>query len=188
MEPWIWSLLLLLAGILFAVLELFLPSGGILAFFSFAAFCVSLIFSFHQGLGYGLAYSGVLMIGIPVLVWQLFILWPKTPLGRRMLLDPKQDPALAPDPENEELRQLVGKIGLAQSRMMPSGIVMIENRRYDAVSEGEPIDSGTEIVVLSAGKIDIIVKPYTEKAPKPKPETTEGEPVIADPFSESFNV
>ena len=68
MSPWIWTILFVLSGLVFAVLELFLPTGGVLAFFSLAAFCTAVVFAFHQGMEFGLTFLGILMIGLPVLV------------------------------------------------------------------------------------------------------------------------
>ncbi|MCL2306296.1 MAG: hypothetical protein FWC43_13205 [Planctomycetaceae bacterium] len=181
MSPWIWTVLFVFSGLLFAVLELFLPSGGLLAFFSLASFCAAVVFAFHQGMEFGLAFLGILMIGIPVLVWQLFVIWPHTPIGRRMLLEPDDDPALLPDPEKETLQNLLGKTGVAQSRMMPSGIVLLEGIKYDALSEGEPIDPGTPVVVVQANKLNIVVRvavPTTIPVQKSSDDT----PVVPDPF------
>jgi len=181
MSPWVWTIIFVFGGLLFAVLELFLPTGGILAFFSLAAFCASVVFAFHQGIEFGLAFLGILLIGIPVLVWQLFMIWPHTPIGRRMLLEPDDDPALLPDSEKETLENLLGKTGVAQSRMMPSGIVLLEGIKYDALSEGEPIDPGTQIVVIQANKINIVVRAATLAA-KPTQRSLEELPVVSDPF------
>jgi len=184
-SPWIWTIIFVFSGLLFAVLELFLPSGGILAFFSLAAFCAAVVFAFHQGMEFGLAFLGILLIGIPVLVWQLFMLWPHTPIGRRMLLEPNDDPALQRDPEKDVLQNLLGKTGVAQSRMMPSGIVLLEGIKYDALSEGEPIDPGTPIIVIQANKLNVVVRAVIPQvAPATSPQRPpESEPVVPDPFS-----
>jgi len=180
-SPWVWTIIFVFGGLLFAVLELFLPTGGILAFFSLAAFCAAVIFAFHQGMEFGLAFLGLLMIGIPVLVWQLFMIWPHTPIGRRMLLEPEDDPALLPDSENETLQSLIGKTGIVQSRMMPSGIVLLEGIKYDALSEGEPIDPGTCVVVIQANKINIVIRAVSSTT-VPIQKTVEEGPVVPDPF------
>lgn len=168
MDPWIWTCILLMIGIMFAVLELFVPSGGILAFFSFACFCASVVFAFHQGMVFGLAFLAVVLVGLPIMVWQMFVIWPYTPIGRKMLLDPETDPALAPDENAERFEELIGKIGVAKSRMLPSGIVSIEGTQYDALSEGEPIDPGTKIVVVKANQLNIIVRAVTPQQQTPQ--------------------
>ena len=181
MSPWVWTIVFVFGGLLFAVLELFLPSGGVLAFFSLAAFCAAVVFAFHQGIEFGLAFLGILLIGIPVLVWQLFMIWPHTPIGRRMLLEPDDDPLLLPDSEKETFQNLLGKTGVAQSRMMPSGIVLLEGIKYDALSEGEPIDPGTHVVVIQANKLNIVVRAAT-LATRPIQQSGEDIPVVPDPF------
>ena len=98
-----------------------------------------------------------------------------------MLLEPDDDPALLPDSENETLQSLIGKTGVAQSRMMPSGIVLLEGIKYDALSEGEPIDPGTRVVVIQANKINIVVRAVTATT-IPIQESVEEMPVVPDPF------
>ena len=184
MSPWTWTIIFVFSGLLFAVLELFLPSGGLLAFFSLASFSAAVVFAFHQGMEFGLAFLGILLIGLPVLVWQLFMIWPHTPIGRRMLLEPDDDPALQNDPEKDALQTLLGKTGVAQSRMMPSGIVLLDGIKYDAVSEGEPIDPGISVIVIQANKLNIVVRAVpTPAAPVLTPRRpVENTPVVPDPF------
>jgi membrane-bound serine protease (ClpP class) len=183
-SPWIWTIIFVFSGLLFAVLELFLPSGGILAFFSLAAFCASVVFAFHQGMEFGLAFLGILMIGLPVLVWQLFMIWPHTPIGRRMLLEPDDDSSLRGGQEKDSLQSFLGKTGVAQSRMMPSGIVLLEGIKYDALSEGEPIDPGTPVVVIQANRLNIVVRACSPPAVSvaPPQRTIEEMPAVPDPF------
>ncbi|MGL6225871.1 MAG: NfeD family protein [Thermoguttaceae bacterium] len=207
MPSWIWTLIFCAAGIVIAVLELFVPSGGFLAFFSFTLFCVAVLFAFYENPLFGTLFSIALFVALPLLIWQLFIIWPKTPIGRRILLDPKTDPALASDPEEERRQNLIGQRGVAVSLMMPGGIVEIDNQHYDAVSEAEPIDVGSPVLVRKVNKMEIIVRPYNPNNPNERngaenedankqskdvalstkqlvdklAEQTE-EPVVADPF------
>lgn len=55
-------------------------------------------------------------------------------------------------------RALVGKNGIALTPLRPGGRVDIEGTVHDAVSEGEPIESGAGVRVLSADGIRLVVK------------------------------
>ena len=98
-----------------------------------------------------------------------------------MLLEPDDDPALLSDPEEDSLQTLLGKVGVAQSRMMPSGLVLLEGIKYDALSEGEPIDPGSHVVVVQANKINIVVRAVTVTS-IPAAEPADDAPVVPDPF------
>lgn len=182
MDPWIWTCILIMLGIVFAVLELLVPSGGLLAFFSFASFCASVVFAFHQGMVFGIAFLVVLLIGLPILIWQLILVWPYTPIGRKMLLDPESDPALAPNENAELFQNLVGKIGVAKTPMFPSGIISIDGTQYDALSEGEPVEPGMKVVVVKANQLNIVVRIAANEITLTKP-SEDAPPIdIEDPF------
>ena len=49
MDPWVWAVLLLVLGTGLAVLEIFFPSAGILAFLSVVALLAAIMMGFYQG-------------------------------------------------------------------------------------------------------------------------------------------
>ncbi len=192
MEPWLWSILLLGLAILLAILELFVPSGGLLGFLAFLSLIGSGTFAFLIDPLFGIVYVAGLSILVPMLLWKFLQIWPHTSIGRRLLLDPGEDPALVPDENREKLKLLVGHAGVAKSRMMPSGTVEVDGRRLDALSEGMPIDPGKAVVVVRVDGINIIVREGASRIVDTVPslpsrrvaaeEPTE-EPTVDDPFS-----
>jgi len=174
-------------------IELFVPSAGVLTMMAVFALGGSVVFAFMQSFAFGCTFLGAVVIGVPVLVWYAIQLWPSTPIGRRIMLDPDEDPALQPNEEIERLKSLAGKSGIAKSRMMPAGLVEIEGRRYDALSEGQPIDAQTEVVVVHVQGINIVVRPKRDDIPDdvsgetqtiPDSSAPPNEPQIEDPFAE----
>ncbi|MBP9015308.1 MAG: NfeD family protein, partial [Candidatus Atribacteria bacterium] len=53
---------------------------------------------------------------------------------------------------------LVGKTGIAKSMLRPAGIVEIEGKRWDAITEGEFISPGTRVKVEKIKGNTIVVK------------------------------
>jgi len=188
MDNWVWAIFLLLVAVVLGFLELFIPSGGVLAVLAVLAILGSLVFAFMQSTIFGTALLVVIVVGLPFLIWYMLKIWQVTPIGRRMLLDPAEDPALAPDEVLEQHKTLLGKIGTAKSLMMPGGMIEVEGRSYDAVSEGMPIDPGTPIEVVHVDGINLTVRDmtqYVKKSHTPQPQATEpeSEPAIEDPFA-----
>jgi membrane-bound ClpP family serine protease len=99
-----------------------------------------------------------------------------------------------PDTEGYRgLKDLIGKRGTARGTMLPSGIVVINGKPYDAVSEGTPIEAGQTVLVVSVSTQRLVVRPDTtiraelvESAPSAT-SVISGDPLaqqIADPFAE----
>ncbi|MCL2624458.1 MAG: NfeD family protein [Planctomycetaceae bacterium] len=175
MDDWIWAILLLVFAAGIGFLELFIPSGGVLAVVAVLALLGSVVFAFLQGLVFGFVLLLIVVIGLPFLIWYMLEIWKATPIGRRILLDPAEDPALQPNEEWERHKTLLGKTGTAKSLMMPSGMIEIDGQRFDAVSAGMPIDPGTPVRIVQVDGINLTVRPadQSSKSMTPPASTTD---------------
>jgi membrane protein implicated in regulation of membrane protease activity len=141
-----------------------------------------------QGTVFGLVLLLAIVIGLPFLIWYMLQVWQVTPVGRRLLLDPSEDPALQPNEELERHKALLGKTGTAKGLMMLSGMIEIDGEHFDAVSAGMPIDPGTPIRVVQVDGINLTVRPI-DQSPKPmsppvsKADSSEQDSQIEDPFA-----
>jgi membrane-bound serine protease (ClpP class) len=70
-----------------------------------------------------------------------------------------EDDVLPQDEEYRERNLLLGKFGVAKSKMLPSGAVVVDGRTYDAVSRGNPIEPGETVRVISVSGNRIVVAP-----------------------------
>jgi membrane-bound ClpP family serine protease len=185
-EPWLWPVLLLLLGLILLVMEIFFPSAGILAFLSAASLIGAIVMAFQQGAVTGLVFLVITPVGIMTFLVLAFKYWPKTSFGKRMLLNaPPKDAILPEDPEKEFLKSLVGRVGKTKCKMLPSGIISIDGRKIDAVSEGMPIEVNQEVRVIQVRGKRVIVRPVDEDAPSPNAANPLRRPIeelIEDPF------
>ena len=62
---------------------------------------------------------------------------------------PTEEEVLPEDPR----RALIGRVGVARSKMLPSGAVEIDGQMIDAVTQGQAIEPGTYVVVSRCGRI-----------------------------------
>lgn len=171
MDPLIWSILLLIVALALVVLELFVPSGGVISVLAAAAAIGSIIVAFTGGLQQGTIMLIVTVVLVPVVLASAVRWWPHTPIGRLVLVTPPDDPddVLPDTDEYRGLRPLVGKLGTAKSKMLPSGAVAIDGRNYDAVTEGMPIDPGQAVRVIDVRTNRIVVRPTSEQPPQAEP-------------------
>jgi membrane-bound ClpP family serine protease len=164
MDPLVWSVLLLFLGLALVCVEVFVPSGGILGFLSIASLMAGIFLAFyHRGAETGFLFLTVTAVAVPAALVLAFRYWPKTPMGRRLLLDVPSGQEVLPDsPRRQQLRQMVGKTGVAKSVMMPSGAVVVDGHTIDALSEGIPIDLGQRIKVIEVRGTRVLVRPIDE--------------------------
>lgn len=167
MDPLAWSALLLLLGLLLVMVEVFIPSGGVLGFLSITSLVAGVILAFyHRGAEVGFLFLTVTAVALPVTLMMAFRWWPKTPMGRRILLDvPKSEEVLPDSPERRWLRQMVGRVGVAKSLMLPSGAIEVDGHTIDALTEGTPIEAGQRVRVIAVRGNRVLVRVADDAAP-----------------------
>jgi membrane-bound ClpP family serine protease len=181
-----WIAALLLVGLAMMVLEVFVPSGGVLGFLSVVAVVAAVATAFvEQGPWLGMAVLAVACFAVPLALGFAFRLFPETPLGRRVLPPPPRPTDVVPDADRRlMLRGLVGRTGRATSDLLPWGSVMIDDGEHDAVSEGGPIAAGTEVEAVGVQAVAVVVRPAAVRAARPHadlPPALEAAPRAAPP-------
>jgi len=155
----LWSILLLALGLGLIALELFVPSGGVLGILAALAIIASIAVAFSGGWVTGVVMLLATMLILPVVLAAAIHYWPRTPIGRAILLEtPQNEEEVLPDtPEHRKLKELIGKRGTAKTKMLPSGAVVIDGRVYDAIGEGMAIDPGQPVRVTAVRTNRIVV-------------------------------
>ena len=165
MNPLVWITGLLLVGLFVMVLEVFIPSGGLLGFISIAAIVAAVATAFvEQGIGSGFLVLAITAVAVPATLAIAFHLFPSTPLGRRIMPSPPEPQELVPGrKERERLREFVGRQGRVAMDLLPWGQVEIAQEKIEAVSQAGPIASGTVIEVVGTEGRAVIVRTIETK-------------------------
>ena len=191
----VWAVLLLVLGIGCLVLEMFIPSGGLLGVLAALSIIGAIVLAFLSGPVAGLVMTLTVTLMIPVMLAVAVKYWPETPLGRVILLRRPQgaDEVLPQTQGYRSIPAMVGKRGIAKSMMLPSGVVLVEGKTYDAVSNGLPIEPGQKVRVIAIDTQRLVVRvdddPFREPAVDAEiqgersPLTESPLPGIEDPFA-----
>lgn len=163
-DPWMWAILLLALGVMLAMAEIMLPAGGALGALGLIAAAASIgIGYYHYGAVGGVSMFLASGVAAPAAIGLALWLLPRTPLGRQLLLgDPtadKDETDYSPEALRSR-RELVGQIGVACNLMLPSGVVEIDGRTYDATTDAEAIDRGEPIRVVEVEAGRLLVHKY----------------------------
>ena len=160
MHAIVWVVALLLTGLVTMVLEVFVPSGGILGFVSVAALVAGVVTAFYEG---GAVLGTLVLCGmslvVPAVIVLAFRLFPLTPLGRRVLPQPPRPEDVVPAAGKRQLlKSLVGKTGRAVDELLPWGGVEVDGLRLDALSVGGPIPRGSTVEVVGVQGAAVTVR------------------------------
>ena len=154
-------LVILAAFYLLLVAEFFLPTGGILGVAAVATLIAAILIAFSHSPVTGAAVIGFVLLTSPLLLVGMVRVWPHTPIGRRMLnRRPGQEAPVnhgRTTARGIPFDDLLGRVGVAKTNLLPSGMVTINGEKLDAVTTGMPIDAGTPIVVshIDLGRLHV---------------------------------
>lgn len=182
------ALLLLILGLGLVVLEVFVPSGGLIGCLAGLSLIVAVILAFSHGPVAGLGVLGTVVVFLPIFLVVALHYWPRTPMGKRILLGvPTSADVLPDDPLRERMKGMVGQIGRAKCLMLPSGMIEVGGQTIDAMSEGMAIEVGQLVRVIEVRGHRVLVRPVDEMA-SALPATGElAQPIdriVPDPFRE----
>jgi membrane-bound serine protease (ClpP class) len=159
------ELLLALGGVVLLIVEFFvIPGFGLAGILGILALLAALVMSV-VGSGatpeFFMLAAGRIILSLLVALVASFVLlrfMPRTPFGRRFILDTGLGAghAYGSAPEND-LRWL-GKRGRTSSPLRPAGIAEIEGARVDVVSDGELIEPGTPVEVTRVDGNRVVVR------------------------------
>jgi membrane-bound ClpP family serine protease len=190
-----WAILLLLLGLVLLILEFFVPSGGALAVACALSFLAAIIVAFLAGPWTGVLVLLAVCVIVPASAGAAVRWWPDTPIGKLILIQrPRSADEVLPETvAYRGLRDLVGRRGKAKGLMLPSGLVLIDGKTYDAVSDGMAIEPGQQVIVVHVSTQRLVVRPdntieaqLADNSPA-GPARNPNEPLVADipdPFAE----
>jgi membrane-bound ClpP family serine protease len=192
MNTLLWVVALLVLGLGVMVLEVFVPSGGILGFVSIAALVAAVATAFlEQGPTAGIASLAVVVLAVPAVLSLAFRWFPDTPLGRRVLPPAPEAADVLPDQERRRrVRDLVGHAGRTMSDLLPWGSVEINGETIPAMSEGGPIETGIAVEAVGVQGTALVVRVVEPQAAAPvesaRPEkrATDGGPALSPTLEE----
>ena len=185
-----YSLLALLIFYIVLVGEFLLPTGGLLGAIALAALTASLVFAFKFSTFAGICVTAFVVISSPFFIMFLIRIWPNTPVGKRMLnlkRGQTTQPPCKTTNRGTPLDELTGQRGIANTNLLPSGLVTINGEKIDAVSTGMPIDAGSQIIVvkIDTGHVQVreLSKDELEATAPPEPSS----PKILEDSLDSFD-
>jgi len=159
MEPLYLAFLLYFAALVLAVVDLFVPSAGMLIILAAMGGVAAVLLGFRSGTSAGMVMLTLVMATIPIFGYLAVKIWPYTPIGRRVILKP---PPVLPEEENpvtpDPLQDYVGRVMLAETAFLPTGQLRVGHRRLNAVAESGFIEAGEHVQVIAIRERNLVVR------------------------------
>ena len=169
----IWGIVLITLAIGLFVIEIFVPSGGLLGIGSATALIAGIICLFLDNAALGLVAATLALLALPFAVGFALKIWPHTPIGRALILQGSEGMKTtagdeADDGETDDLpvhpaaRGVEGLVAGAQGRALsdlrPVGICVFEGRREECLASNGIIAAGTPVRIVAIDGMHVKVK------------------------------
>ncbi len=165
----VWPVVCLIIGLVLLMAEVFVPSGGLIGLLAVGFLLVSLWLTFSISTTLGLKFMLVLGLLMPLALVLAVQIWPRTPMGRWIILKPPEPEELEPAPgpsHGGRLEHLIGQYGRSLSPLRPSGVVDFDGRRVDGMSEGGMIPSGVLVKAVQVRSGQLVVRMASDSSLK----------------------
>lgn len=157
----IWGLTLMLAAGVMLVVEVFVPTAGILGVVAAVTALIGVVCLWRYNEYYGAGGLLAAVIIGPTIAYYGLKMYRHTPLGRKMIGVPDDEELerrrLAEEAEKAATHALVGKEGTALTDLRPVGMIQVGEQRLDALAEVVFIQKGSRVRVIgvSTGQVRV---------------------------------
>jgi len=148
----------LLAAV-FIVLELFIPSHGLLALLAAACLILGIYKCYLVSNLLGVVVAVLILVSLPFLILVMVRVWPDTWIGRRIAIKKAEQAQPGQSiPDAQKLDKLLGQVGQAATDLRPVGAVMFGTQRVDCVAQTGQILKGSQVKVVRVEGVRVVVR------------------------------
>jgi len=166
------AIFLFAVGILLVLLEVFLPSFGVLTVLAIVSFAVSVVEAAKISTSAAWAMACIAPVLTLIMLYYGLKVIPRTSWGRGLVLHRPADIGQQEVPGSSETavledvsatgeetyRSLVGQEGAAKTSLRPAGMALIAGKRVDVVTEGAMIEGGARVKVVAVEGNRVVVR------------------------------
>ncbi|MBN1123461.1 MAG: hypothetical protein JXA82_00540 [Sedimentisphaerales bacterium] len=146
------------------VLEVFIPSFGLLTICALACLGGGIAIFFQFGTVAGWLGVGISVVLIPIICWIVYVVFPHTSIGKGVILSDRlgKNPGDG-IPDNQQRIQMLNMQGTVITALRPVGTCDFDGNRVECVSETGFIEKGKSIKVIRVEGPQITVRLIEEK-------------------------
>lgn len=145
------------------VIEIFVPSFGFISVCAIACLIAGGAIFFQYGLVSGWIGVGIAAILIPIIWIITYRVFPKTSMGKKLILGKPDSGRGDAIPDHEDLQKLLHQTGIVKTPLRPVGMCEFDGRRFECVSETGYIEINKTIQVIRVEGTQLTVRLIQEE-------------------------
>ena len=130
------------------VIEIFVPSFGLLTVSALICVGSGVALFFGYGPVAGWIGVGIAIVIIPIVWVIVYRLFPNTSFGKHIILGKVNRPKGDAIPDTDQLKELLGRAGVVLSDLRPVGMCDFDGRRVECVAETGYIEKDNKVTVI----------------------------------------
>lgn len=158
----LWGFGLIGGGIVVFLLELLIPSAGVLGIVSLAMALGGVVAFFNVSVAWGMISLLLVGVLIPIAAVFAFRIMPHTPIGKALFLQDEEADRQRAEIEKQaarsNAREIVGQVGTAITDLHPAGRIEVDGTRYDALAVTGLINRGQQVRVIDVWGTEVRVR------------------------------
>jgi membrane-bound serine protease (ClpP class) len=159
MDWWfVFGIFLYFACAALIIAEVFVPSGGLISIFALACLVGGAVIFFRHSTTAGAIGIIVAIIMIPTVLVIAYKIFPKTRFGKSVTLTPPKRQKGDAIPDTEEIKELLGAVGLVITPLRPVGMCDFSGQRVECVAESGYVDKGVKVKVIEVESTQLTVR------------------------------
>jgi membrane-bound ClpP family serine protease len=149
----IWGLGLLAVALLLLVIDIFVPTMGVLSVVAGICTLAGLGALWSHDITWGISGTLAVMVLGPIIFFAGLKMYPHTPIGRRMIGAPSEEEQEAARRADEDERRqraaLLGAQGVVVTPLHPTGTVQVNDQRFEAICDTAILPAGARVKVVA---------------------------------------
>ncbi len=144
------------------VIEIFVPSFGILSVCAIACLIAGGTIFFDYGLVSGWVGVGIAAVVIPIIWILTYRLFPKTSIGKKLILEKPDSGRGDAIPDHDQLQTMLHKTGIVKTPLRPVGTCEFDGQKLECVSETGYIERSQKVQVIRVEGTQLTVRLVSE--------------------------
>jgi membrane-bound serine protease (ClpP class) len=163
MDWWLaFAVFLYFAAVVLIIAEVFVPSGGLISACAFACLAGGVLIFFKHSAAAGWIGVVIAIIMIPSILVVAYKVFPRTRFGKSVTLTPPERQRGDAIADTEELKELLGAVGVVLTPLRPVGMCDFSGRRVECVAESGYVDKGKKVKVIHVESTQVTVRVIEE--------------------------